>query len=141
VVDATPAPDGWAGPSQKEATDSSPAASSGDASVVDDASSAGGGDVDAACSAAVVQIYWGSDNIRCKYDATWTCGTAKFHVYGATGRSGCDPLTDSDRGFRGTCESAIGTTTFDHSDPGGCSCADPAGLAALAANVCGFPVP
>ncbi|HEX7601989.1 MAG TPA: hypothetical protein VF316_10305 [Polyangiaceae bacterium] len=114
-----------------------------DASVPDTAAEASPSqDATDGCTAPVVQVYLGSDNLQCKYIVSWSCGASQYQVAsGKPGGPGCDPTSDANRGFRGLCTqdgSQIGA--FDSADPGGCSCSDTAKLAVLVAKACGFPI-
>ena len=93
------------------------------------------------CSAPIVSLDYWSDNIQCKFDITWQCGTKHYEVYSPKGIGGCDPGSDSARGLRGFClEDGVQVGAFDSKDPGGCSCFDPCALAAIVAKTCGFPL-
>lgn len=98
--------------------------------------------VDGPCTQPTIQIVLGSDNVQCKVDIKWTCGTRTYEIFSpGKGRPDCDPGTDPERGFRAVCLTCgRQSSAFDSTDPEACSCFDPAKLIAMFSKACGFPM-
>jgi hypothetical protein len=97
---------------------------------------------DAGCTMQTIQLVLGSDGIQCKIGVKWWCNGTGYAIVDVPGpqNSSCDPGNDPNRGFRGTCiENGVVKSTFNSTDPQGCSCAVPAKLAAQVTKACGFP--